>query len=103
MGQYPFVHDDKIEIEITNSQNNWNFNQFTDTAIAQTNNIPLFINNFANSNKTLNNRALDYYKGEFNRNRIRSEYAKVRLTNDKESRFKFIFNWLVNNQTPSTR
>jgi hypothetical protein len=69
----------------------WRFNDFFDATKNQLNNVPLFNYDCNNVNKQLNTKALHYDKPDFDRALLRQRMCKVRLINDVESNYKFIF------------
>lgn len=95
---YPKVLQDRTQILVTNSENNWRFNNFYNLAHS---NHPMFINRCANDYKEINPKAINYYTPEFEKGRIRSKQCRVRLINDIHSNYKFILNFSINNQTNS--
>lgn len=101
--QYPIQNVDSTSIRVTNSDGIWRINTFYDIVSNRLNNMPIWTNNCANTEKQLNQKALDYQTPDLNKRRIRGEYSRVRLTNDKESNYKFIFKWLVNNTVKTYR
>lgn len=103
IGQYPKLDDNGLHTLITNRENIWSFNNFFDMASSQHNNLPLFINDCANVNKTLNPKAINYFKPDFSRGRIRQNMCRIRLIQDKTSNYKFVFNYLKTNQNKSYR
>lgn len=100
---YPIVNAKSTTIRVTNSDGIWRFNQFYDIVQSRSNNIPIWSNQCSNSMKSLNNLAFDYQMPDLNKRRIRGEYIKVRLINDVESNYKFIFKFLVNHQVKTFR
>lgn len=103
LGLYPNVDEKGFHILTTNSENRWSFNDFGDIVSSPYNNMPFFIYDCANVNKVLDNRALDYFKDIFDVGRIRQKMCRIRLINDKESNYKFIFHFGETNQVKSTR
>lgn len=103
IAEYPKRTADGYAILISNSENTWQFNDFYDVAASQRNNVPLFNYDCNNVNKQLNYKALDYAKPDVVRESLRHRVCKVRLINDKESRYKFIFNYAQINQKQSFR
>lgn len=100
---YPKRVNDGYEILITNSENNWGFNDFWDVTRNQFTNVPIFNYDCSNVNKSLNTKALDYDKNDFDRAGIRNNMCRVRLINDKESNYKMIFTFGQINQRQSFR
>lgn len=90
-GTYPNVVADGIQIEVSNSQNMWNFNTFYDAVYSKTNNLPIWLRNDNNVDKVLNLQAFNYFVQDLNQPRIRGRISTVRLTNDKYSNYSFVF------------
>lgn len=103
IGMYPNTLFDRTQVSVTNSDNYWNFNDFTDLARSQNNNIPLWLNTCANDLKTINSLAIDYQKSEWDRGSIRARQNNVRLINDKHSNYKMIMLFSIINQNQSLR
>lgn len=102
-GRYPEITPNSIKIDITNSNNTWNFNQFYDNVNSQISNVPIWLNDCANVNRRLNPKAFDFYSGEDNNALIKGQQTQIRLINDKESNYKFIFKFNITNQNQSIR
>lgn len=100
---YPIQEVNYTKVRVTNADGIWRINTFYDIVSNRLNNMPIWLNNCANTEKTLNQQALDYQMPDLNKRRIRGEYVRVRLTNDKHSNYKFLFKWLVNNSVKTYR
>lgn len=101
IGMYPSIVGNGTQIEVTNRQDMWSFNDFSDVAASNFNNSSFFINNCANSNKSLNIKSLNYFKGDLNKSPFRSEFYNLRLTNDKYSNYHFIMKTQTTRQNQS--
>ena len=101
--EYPKSFQDRIEIESSRSENVWRFNDFHDAIISQNNNVPMWNWNCANDYKTLNQKAVNHYKSDLDKSRLRTRQCRVYLVNDIESNYKFMLNFNNLNQTPSIR
>lgn len=88
---YPKTENNKISILVTNTDGLWNFNQFWDTVNSQTSNVPFLKNKCSNAEKEINLDALNYFKPDILKQKIRGRQNRVRLTNDKYSNYKFIY------------
>lgn len=73
------------------------FNYFFNRVINQNSNIPQWIWDSSMVNKEVNSKAISF-SGKRVLERIRGEYAMVRLTNDKESRFQISLNKVTNSE-----
>lgn len=85
-----------ISIPISSLDNLWRFNKFSDVTKDANSLLPLFNYTCSNVIKELNDEALDYSK-PFNmlrKQRLKSDWFKVKLINSTEARYKFIFKWL---------
>lgn len=100
---FPIANTDSTTIRVTNADGIWRFNQFYDLAVSRTNNVPLWLNDCANVDKKVNPMAVDYQTPDLNKKRIRGEYNRIKLINDKHSKYKFIFKWLVNKSVKTYR
>jgi hypothetical protein len=100
---YPITNVNSTTIRITNADGIWRFNQFYDLVQSRSSNIPIWLNNCSNTDKQINPQAIDYQMPDLDKRRMRGEWTKVRLTNDKESRYKMIFKWLVNKSVRNFR
>ena len=81
----------------------WRFNDFWDASKKQFNNVPIFNYDCNNVNKQVNYKAIDNNKDDFDRPLLRQRMCRVRLTNDKESNYHFIFGFGQINQRQSFR
>lgn len=89
-GYFPRVGSEGTEIEITNREGIWSFNTFFDCLKSQNSNIPYYLNNCANSDKTINQFAFNYFKDDLSKSVLRGNYFNVRLINDKYSNYHFV-------------
>lgn len=92
--QYPKYNIDSKSIIVTKSGESFSFNTFWD--IVQQPNKPFYSRpcNESSLDKIFD-RNLDYSKRTFNKSRIRSKEARVRLTYNKSGRYKLISKFLV--------
>lgn len=96
IGQYPNIIAGGTQIEVTNREGMWAFNQFNDSVVSSTANVPFITRNCANTEYILNPTALNYYKSDLDKPRMRGDYFNVMLINDKYSNYKMIFKHLTN-------
>jgi hypothetical protein len=101
--EYPIVNPTNTVIRVTNADGIWRFNQFYDIVQSRDNNIPIWKNTCSNTEKVLNGQSLDYQMADLNKRRIRGEYVRVKLTNDKHSKYKMLFKWLINKTVKNFR
>lgn len=87
--QYPQHNPDSISILQTRTYNNWSFNYFYNVIKKENSGLPVWINSCNQIEKRLDNDLLDYRANY--KDRLRGEHFLVRLINDKESRFKFLY------------
>lgn len=100
---YPKALGDRTQIEITNSESLWSFNDFSDLVVSVNNNVPIWLNNCSNDNKVLNHISVNYKKSEWDRGSIRGYQNNVRLINDKYSNYKMIYLFSILSQNKSIR
>lgn len=103
VAQYPNALGDRTQVEITNAQGQWSFNDFSDIVKSTTNNVPIWLNTCGNDSKILNYQAVNYKKSDWDRGVITSLQNNVRLINDKHSNYKMIFLFSILNQNKSIR
>jgi hypothetical protein len=90
---YPNYNTNSIEVLQTEIGGKWSINYLYDTIKSERAGMPIFLWDCANVLSTLDDRLLNYmptYKDY-----LRGDYQIVRLINDKESRFKFLFRFAV--------
>lgn len=88
---YPKYNVDSTDILVGYSSNKWSFNQVYDIVKNQHNNIPIWTYDNVWCDKKINNEALSYNNGW--KERIRGDYYVVRLQQDKDTRYNFIYRW----------
>jgi hypothetical protein len=88
---FPKTENNKISILVTNTNGIWNFNQFWDTVNSQAANLPFFKNKCSNAEKELNLAALNYFKPDVLKQKIRGRQNRIRLTNDLHSNYQFVY------------
>lgn len=92
---YPKHNTNNIDILYTAEEGKNSFNYTFDNVVDKFNNVPIWLNYPNNVDKFINSVAIDYtpkYK-----NYLKGDWAKVKLTQDQESRYKFIVKWLESN------
>jgi hypothetical protein len=87
MVSYPKVVNNSQHILVTRDRELWRFNQFWDAANSQTGNLPLLINRCNNCEKDVNIKALNYYKPDLQKQKMRGKNTRIRLTNDDKSNY----------------
>jgi hypothetical protein len=100
---YPKVNANSTTIRVTNSDGIWRFNQFYDLAPSRANNIPLWLNDCSNTIRTPNPAAINYQTPDLDKKRIRGEWNRIMLINDKHTNYKMIFKYLQNNSVKTYR
>lgn len=78
-----------VRILQTEINNKYSFNYLYNSIKDESAGLPIFRNNCNDTQKTIDIRLLDYRYTH--KDRMRGDYFKVRLTNDAETRFKFLF------------
>lgn len=103
VGIYPKKQKDKWICEISNSEDDWRFNQFYDLTRSNLSNTPMFTNTCSNADKELNQLSVNYFVNELDRPRIRNNWSKLRLINDDKSQYKMLYHWVINKSIRSIR
>lgn len=103
IGIYPKSLNNKTQILTANSENIWRINNFFNLVRKDVFGLPLFFNTPSNDNKVLNDKALNYFKPDIDKSRIKSKQNTIRLINDKYSNYLFSFNFSQTNQNKSYR
>jgi hypothetical protein len=91
--EYPKLNNNSWDIIVHNEDQTWNINTLFDL-IKDNHQQPLFYNTPNNADKKINDSAFNYKPTI--KNRLRGEYASIILEQDKETRFKFILEYLTN-------
>ena len=87
--EYPKTQNGVSYILATEEGKKWNFNYFFNRVKNELNNIPIWNYDTNQINKTINPRSLNYNQKWLDR--ISGDWFNLRLTQDAESRYKFIF------------
>lgn len=98
--KYPIKQEDSTRILLQKNETEYNFNQFEDVSVPNSS-LPRFINSCNGCDVALNKKSLKYDNLKVDNNYIRGDKVKVKLINDKTSKYKFIFKGLINNFIPS--
>jgi len=95
--EYPKFNPNSISILQSCINNRWSFNYLYNLVRNAKSGLPLWLYDAAKVDKTINHKLLDYrstYK-----DRLRGSYFKVQLSNDLESRYKFILQYAIDNRS----
>ena len=95
--QFPKIHSDSMDILVNNEDKKWTFNYFFNQVKSDRNNLPIWEYDINVIEKKLNLSAISY--NQRMQDRLRGDWFFVRLTQDKESRYKTIFKWLTVGET----
>ena len=95
--QFPKIHSDSMDILVNNEDKKWTFNYFFNQVKSDRNNLPIWNYDVNAIEKKLNMKALSY--NQRMQDRLRGDWFFVRLSQDKESRYKTIFKWLSVQET----
>lgn len=90
---YPKFNTDSITILQSELASKWNFNYIYNLIKNERAGLPIWINDCAQIDKTLDSRLLDYRNNY--KDRLRGDYFLTRLTQDVESRFKMLFRFSI--------
>lgn len=97
-GVYPIRNFDNWDTEIAIANYKWRFNQIYDL-VRDNSEIPLWLYDGNNADKTLNPLAFNYKKDDFSLARMKGQWFKMRLINDKWSNYKILFKFGLDNKT----
>ena len=97
---YPIKLDDRRKIEIHRKEELHSFNQFEDLAKP---NIPIWLNNTNNVDKELNISGFSYRDLNIDIKKIRSNQTKIRLINDIETKYQYIYKGMFLTTNKSNR
>ena len=86
-----------MDILVNNEDKKWTFNYFFNQVKSDRNNLPIWNYDVNAIEKKLNMKALSY--NQRMQDRLRGDWFFVRLSQDKESRYKTIFKWLSVQET----
>lgn len=94
-----------VSIPVTQVNDTWRFNKFIDVTSDPNCLTPIMLLDCANTIRTPNLDAVDYtiVNDMRRRQRLKSDWFKIRLSNNKHSRYKMIFKWLLNKEIKSVR
>lgn len=95
--QFPKFHVNSMDILTTNNDKKWTFNYFFNQVKNELNNVPIWNYDVNAIDKVINEKAISYNRRM--QDRLRGDWFFVRLSQDKESRFKNIFKWLSVKET----
>lgn len=87
--EFPRNNVNSIDILQTEQNGKWSFNTFYNIVRRENSGLPIWRFDCSQINKVLDDRLLDYRSSY--KDRLRGDYFLVRLTQDIESRFKFLF------------
>jgi hypothetical protein len=99
--QYPIKDLDGTRAVLTMKENYHSFNQFKDLVFNKQ--IPIWLNLCSNIDKELNHVAFNYVNTKMAIRHIQGLQAKIRLIQDIEHKYQFIFKGVIVNENPSTR
>lgn len=80
-----------FNVSVTNVEGSWRINEFFDAVASTTNNVPIWLHDDNNVNKSLNKGAFNYNKKDQDKPVLRGNLSSVRFINDKYSNYKMIF------------
>jgi hypothetical protein len=94
---YPQYNPTSVSILQSEIDGKFSFNYLYNLIKNEKSGLPIFINNCSQTDKTIDNRLLDYRN--MHRDRLRGDYLNVRLSNDIESKYKMIFRFGMDDRT----
>jgi len=93
---YPKFNANSISILQSCINNKWSFNYLYNLVKNDKSGLPLWLYDAAKVDKNINHKLLDYQSNY--KDRLRGNYFKVQLTNDLESRYKFILQYAIDDR-----
>lgn len=94
---YPIHNVDSIDILQSEINGKWSFNYIYNLLRNERSGLPVWLYDCPQVEKTLDNRLLNYTYNH--KDRLRGDYFLLRLVNDQESRFKFLFRFGVDSRS----
>ena len=88
---YPKFNANSISILQSCINNKWSFNYLYNLVKNDKSGLPLWLYDASKVDKSINHKLLDYQSNY--KDRLRGNYFKVQLSNDLESRYKFILQY----------
>lgn len=102
-GLFSSTKSDSIEVSLAEADQIYKVNQFYNLA-KDNSGKPIVLFDCANTIERINPEAVDYKKNnQLVKSRLRSDWFKIKLANNKETRYKFIFKWLLDKSIKSYR
>jgi hypothetical protein len=102
VGKYPMRNPHNWEIEVSPANYKWRFNQFF-ALNKDFGEVPMWHYLGNNEEKVLNNQAFNYQKSDYSLARLKGQWFRERLINDKLSNYKILFKLSLDNQTTQFR
>lgn len=96
LATYPVHNTDSIDILQSEIAGKWTFNYIYNTIRSEKSGLPIWLYDCQEVEKEVDNRLLNYENRY--RDYLRGDYFLVRLINDAESRYKFLFRLGVNDR-----
>jgi hypothetical protein len=101
-GKYPIRNFDSWDVEISIADYKWRVNQFYNL-VRDNSELPLWLYQGNNFEKDLNTIAFSYKKEDFTLSRLKGQWFKVLLMNDKYSNYKIMHKLIVDDKTVQIR
>lgn len=102
-GLFTLTKDNSIEVSVAQADQIYKINQFYNL-VKDENDKPIVLFDCANTIEIINPEAMDYTKNnKLVKSRLRSDWFKVKLANIKQTKYKFIFKWLLDKTIKSIR
>lgn len=96
--KYPITNSDNTQdILITSQDEDWNINYFYNRVKNDTNNIPMFIKDENDINKTVNPKVVGFH-GKKSLERFRGDWAILHLEFDQDSRYNLMYKMSISNE-----
>ena len=96
--KYPITNSDNTQdILITSQDEEWNINYFYNRTKDDGNNIPMWIKDANDIDKTINPKAVSFY-GKKVLERFRGDWSILRLEYDKDSRYNLMYKMSITDE-----
>ena len=93
---YPKFKSDSLDILTTQSEGKWSFNYLYNLVQDEYSNLPQWLNDCNQILKSVNPKGF-IHKNKM-KDRLRGDWFTLRLQNDAESRYHYIFKWMQDNR-----
>lgn len=102
-GLFAKVNTNSVEVSLSEANQIYKVNKFYNL-VKDNNDTPIVLFDCANTVERINPLALNYKKyNDIVKERLKSDWFKVKLANTKQTKYKYIFKWLIDKSVKSFR